>query len=195
LPAAVAVDCAGSHTAELLAVVKGSNLTPASAFQRCQAAAVTYVATTRPEGLAASNVALPRSAQLSVYVSRNAKRAYCVGFSTSAKGSVTRISGSVKGTGLVPHVCFNGRTWAERKCSARTIPITGVAWLSKSPSQRYPGDGKVLAKAQRACIKTARAAGLMAKAWYVQGSTQWNLGNHYALCDIGKDETDSGWVP
>lgn len=193
LPAANGVDCDAAHTAELLAVVSGSGLTAAGAFEQCQGKSVTYVGGV-PSGLPPDAYSLPRTAQLSVYVARSGKRAYCVGFSTSARGGVVRRAGSVSGKGLKPQVCFNSVTWARQKCSApKNVAMTNVAWLSTSASQRYPGDTKVMKRARAKCVELGNSAKLLAQAWFVPGAAEWRMGNRYAFCWLAPTETDTEW--
>jgi hypothetical protein len=194
LPAATPVDCDSEHTAELLAVVKGTGLTQASAFEQCQGLAVKYLANA-PTDLDPSAYSLPRTAQLSVYIASSGKRADCVGFSTGARGGMVALGGSVSGTGLKPRVCLNSVTWAQQKCSApKNVAMTNVAWVSTGPTQKYPGDAKMIKLARKGCVTVATSAGQLAQAWYVPGSAEWNIGNRYALCRLAKNETDAGWT-
>lgn len=194
LPSATPVSCDSGHTAELVGMVKGTGLTQARAFEQCQGLAVSYLGGA-PMALAPSAYSLPRTAQLSVYVSSSGKRAYCVGFSTGARGGIVALGGSVAGTGLKPRVCFNSVTWSQQKCSAaKNVAMTNVAWLSTSPTQLYPGDAKVIKLARKGCVALARSSGQLAQAWYVPGAEDWNMGNRYALCRLAKNETDAGWT-
>lgn len=194
LPSATPVPCSSAHTAELLGVVKGSALTQASAFEQCQGLAVSYVGGA-PTTLAPSSYALPRTAQLSVYVSNSGKRAFCVGFSTGARGGLVGLGGSVAGTGIKPRLCLNSVTWAQQKCSAaKNVAMTNVAWLSTSPTQPYPGDTQAIKLARRGCARLATSAGQLAQAWYVPGSAEWSIGHRYAWCRLAKNETDAGWT-
>jgi hypothetical protein len=193
LPAATPVACDAAHTAELLGVVRGTGLTQAGAFEQCQGLGVTYVGGA-PSGLSPSAYSLPRTAQLSVYVNRNGRRASCVGFSTNARGRVVARTGSVAGTGLRPRVCFNSVTWVRQKCSAsRNVAMTHVAWLSSSETQPYPGDARVLRLARAKCIELGNLANLLAEAWFVQGAGEWSIGNRFAFCRLARNETDTGW--
>ena len=146
--------------------------------------------------MAPSSYSLPRTAQLSVYVTGSGKRAYCVGFSTGARGGLVARGGSVSGTGLKPQVCFNSVTWAQQKCSAaKNVAMNHVAWLSKSPTQPYPDNAKAIKLARAGCVALAKSARQLAEAWYVPGSVEWSLGNRYASCQLAKNETDTGWQP
>lgn len=177
-----------------MGVVTGEGLNLPDAFQACQGLSAIYVGKIPDGKLTAASYSLPRSVQLSVYLSKNAKKAYCVGFSTSPVGSVKARTGSVAGTGLTPRVCFNDTTWALQKCSApKNVAMTNVVWLSKKPTQRYPGDAKVMRLAEIGCIELGNSARLLAEAWYVPGATEWNLGNRYAFCRLAPNETDTGW--
>lgn len=193
LPAATPVDCDSAHTAELLGVVRGTGLTQAGAFEQCQGLGVTYVGGA-PNALAPASYSLPRSAQLSVYVTNNGRRASCVGFSTSARGRVVTRDASVAGSGLRPRVCFNSVTWVRQKCSAsRNVAMTNVAWLSTSASQPYPGDTRARRLAGAKCIQLGNSAKLLAEAWFVPGAGEWSLGNRFAFCRLAKNQTDTGW--
>lgn len=191
LPNRAAVDCDSRHTAQLLGRVRGERLTPAGAFRSCHSRAVRFV----NQGSAASS-ALPRTAQLSVYVTDNRRRALCVGFNTSPRGAVVGRVGSVRDTGLTPRVCLNTKTWQQQACSLGTsVAMTNVAWMSTSPGQRYPGNKRAMRLAAQQCLAVATPAGLIPEAWFVPGVPAWNAGNRYALCQLVPNATDSGWQP
>ncbi len=191
-PTGPKVDCDSRHTAELLGRVRGTRLTAAGAWQECQARAVRYVGQ-RPAG----SFALPRSAQLSVYVSPNRRQALCVGFNTSVRGAVVGRVGSVRDAGLTPRVCRNKKSWKPQACGlATSVPMTNVAWLSTSARQRYPGNKRALGLAGQQCLAVAKAQGLVPQAWFVPGPAAWADGNRYAQCQfVTADETDTGWLP
>lgn len=194
LPNLASVDCDSPHTAELLGVVKGTALKLPKAFQQCQLVAVGYVGGAPVGGPPPESFSLPRTAQLSVYLSGNRKRAYCVGFNTNAKGRVTVRSASVAGEGLDPKVCFNYGTWARQKCSAaKNVDMPNVVWLSTSNRQSYPGYASLMATAETACTDFARSMKMLGEAWFVPDATQWAVGNRYAFCKPASPETDSGW--
>ena len=186
------VDCDSRHTAELLGRVRGTRLTAAGAWQECQARAVRYVGQ-RPAG----SFALPRTAQLSVYVTPNRRQALCVGFNTSARGTVVGRVGSVRDAGLTPRVCRHNTSWKQQACGlATSVPMTNVAWLSTSPGQRYPGNQRALRLAGQQCLAVATAQGLVPEAWFVPGPAAWADGNRFAQCQfVTADETDTGWLP
>ena len=192
MPSGPTVDCDSRHTAELLGRVRGTRLTPAAAWQDCQARALRYVGQ-RPAG----SYALPRSAQLSVYVSSNRRQALCVGFNTSVRGVVVGRTGSVRDAGLTPRVCLNKKSWKPQGCGlATSVPMTNVAWLSDSAGQRYPGNKRALRLAARQCLAVATAQGLVPEAWFVPGPAAWADGNHYAQCQfVAPTKTDTGWLP
>lgn len=200
MPAATPVECDQPHTAEVLGRVKmPSGITTRStrvqrawSFRACQKTAVKRLVGATATVLPPASYALPRTAQLSAYLRRGG--ADCVGFNTSAKGSVVSRTGSVAGSGLTPHVCLNDRSWRMTRCSdARAIPLTNVVWLSDGLAAGYPGTKRALSQTRADCEWLGAPQELEPNAWYSFGPGAWEQGNRYGYCQMAPAEWDSGW--
>lgn len=198
LPAVAGVNCAGSHTAEVMGNVgvpkkvwrSGSKAFWAWAFRKCHTVGITYVWGNQSAPLPVSSYARPMSAQLATYEPNHAeinagqRWVSCVGFNTTPTGSVASRSGSIAFSGLQPQFCVSNRTWKWQSCSAAaSVPLTNVVWL-KGYKAKYPGTAKAVKLARKKCTKLANSRGRKALTWYVPGKNSWNYGDHFGYCQI-----------
>lgn len=200
LPASPRVSCDQPHTAEVLGTVslpagvaaRSARVQRAWAFRACHKVAVKRVLGPTATVLPKAAYALPRTAQLSAYLGKG--RATCVGFNTSATGTVTPRVGTVAGTGLSPHVCLDDRTWRFAPCSQRrSVPMTNVVWLSDGLAAGYPGAKKALRQTLDLCLRLGAPAKLEPNAWYSYGVAAWEQGDRFGYCQMSAEQWDSGW--
>lgn len=197
LPAVGGVDCAGTHTAEVMGTVavpkkvwrKGSGAFWAWAYRKCHTVGITYVWGNDSAPLPVSSYSRPMSAQLATYEPTRAQiRAgqrwvACVGFNTTATGKVTPRTGSIAYSGLEPKLCVNTTNWRWQACSAaNSAPMTNVVWLTNKT--KFPGTKKAVKMAKKKCAKLANSRGKQSLTWYIPGKRSWNYGNHFGYCQI-----------
>lgn len=198
LPTVSPVDCASSHTAEVMGSVKvpkkiwrsNSRTFWAWGFRKCHKLGITYVWGNDSAPLPVSSYARPMSAQLATYEpTRSQAKAgqrwvSCVGFNTTATGRVSPRFGSIAYSGLQPQFCVSTKTWKWQPCSAAdSVPLTNVVWLKKYTA-KYPGTSKAVKLAKKKCQKLASSRGKKVGTWYVPGKGAWNYGDHFGYCRI-----------
>lgn len=198
IPGVGAVDCASSHTAEVMGSVavpkkiwrRKSGAFWAWAYRKCQTVGITYVWGNDSAPLPVSSYARPTSAQLATYEPTNAQSragerwVACVGFNTTPNGSVAPRTGSVAFSGLQPQLCVSIKTWKKQDCSApNSRPLTNVVWL-KGDKAKFPGGPKAANLAKRKCTKLANSRGKQLQTWFVPGRNAWNYGDHFGYCQI-----------
>lgn len=197
IPAVGGVDCAASHTAEVMGTVavpkkvwrKGAGGFWTWAYRKCHAVGITYVWGNESAPLPVFSYARPLSAQLATYeptraqIRRGERWVACVGFNTTATGRVSARTGSIAYSGLQPGFCVNTTTWRWQACSAaNSAAMTNVVWLKNTT--KYPGTTKAVKLAKQKCSKLAGRRGMQLLTWYVPGKRSWNYGNHFGYCQI-----------
>lgn len=197
------IDCAASHNGEVLGVVTipadieasgyGSAVMKGWAYTACQSVAVNYVWTSSSARYSKSSYVLPRTARLNVQIPTGQqwvdgeRWVACLGQSRNVKltASANR-TGSVRGKGLKPYVCYSTRNWNGAKCSKPdAVRMTQQVWLPTGYDMDYPGSDKLLARTRKACQKMTKGKDRL-KTWFVPGLSAWDRGNRYGFCQIGK---------
>lgn len=196
------VDCTTGHNGEVLGLVTvpadieatgyGSSQMKGWAFQACQASAISYVWSGSGKYPKASYV-MPRSARLNIQIptgqqwSEGERWVACLGQSRNTKLTAPATkTGSVRGKGLKPYVCYSTRNWNGAKCGKPdSVRMTHQVWLPKGNDMDFPGTDKLLVRTQKACLKL-RKKGDTLRTWFVPGLSAWDRGNRYGFCQIGK---------
>lgn len=200
---ATTADCAASHNGEVLGSVIvpadivatgfGSSAMKAWAFRACQAVAVDYIWRTGTPRYPKASIVLPRTARLSVQIPTGVqwvagdRWAACLGQSRNAKLTAAQArTGSVRAQGVRPFVCYNPRTWNGVDCrKSGAVKVTHQVWLPTSYDSDFPGSAKLLAQAQKGCLKLKRKKDTL-RSWFVPGLPAWDRGNRYGFCEFVK---------
>lgn len=197
IPAVGSVDCAQSHTAEVMGTVpvpnkiwrKASGPFWVWAYRKCHTVGVTYVWGNESAPLPVASYARPMSAQLATYeptrqqIRAGQRWVACVGFNTTAASRVSPRVGTIAYTGLQPTMCVSRTTWRMQDClAADSAPLTNVVWLKNAT--KYPGDAQAVQLAQQKCQALASSRGMQVRTWYVPGKSAWGYGNHFGYCEI-----------
>jgi hypothetical protein len=196
------IDCATSHNGEVLGLVTvpadieasgyGSAVMKGWAFTACQDVAVQYVWSGSGRYRKSSYV-LPRTARLNVQLptgqqwAEGERWAACLGQSRNVKlTAAANRTGSVRGQGLKPYVCYSTRNWKGAKCGKPdAVRMTQQVWLPSGYDMDYPGSDKLLSRTRKACQKMLKRKDQL-RTWFVPGLSAWDRGNRYGFCQIGK---------
>lgn len=200
---AALVDCAVPHNGEVLGLVTvpadieasgyGSAIMKGWAYTACQSAAVDYLWPTGSARYPKSSYVLPRTARLNVQIptglqwAEGERWAVCLGQSRNVKlTAATNRTGSVRGTGLKPYVCYSTRNWSGAPCTRPdAVRMTQQVWLPTGYDMDYTGSDKLLARTRKACQKMLKGQDRLLT-WFVPGLAAWDRGNRYGFCQIGK---------
>lgn len=197
-------DCGATHNGEVLGLVSipadieatgyGSAVMKGWAYTACQSVAINYVWSASKPRYAKSSYVLPRTARLNIQIPTGQqwvegdRWVACLGQSRNTKLTAAQNrTGSVKGQGLKPYVCYSTRNWNGAKCGKPdAVRMTNQVWLpTKGYDMDYPGSDKLLAKTRKACQKLRKKKDAV-RTWFVPGLAAWDRGNRYGFCQIGK---------
>lgn len=197
------VDCATPHNGEVLGLVTipadvvatgyGSSAMKGWAYQQCQSTAIAYVWKGGSARYPKASYVLPRSARLNVQIptgqqwAEGEQWAACLGQSRNQKlSAAAKRTGSVRGKGLKPYVCYSTRNWKGAKCGKPdSVRMTNQVWLLRGNSGDYPGSDKLLNRTHKACLKLRKKRDSV-RTWFVPGLSAWDRGNRYGFCQIAK---------
>lgn len=195
--------CETPHNGEVLGVVTipadiqasgyGSAVMKGWAFQACQSVATQYVWKGGSARYPKASYVMPRSARLNVQIPTGQQWAEgdrwvaCLGQSRNQKLTApAQRTGSVKGKGLKPYVCYSTRNWKGKKCGTPdAVRMTNQVWLAKGYDMDYPGSNVLLGRTRSACVKLAKKRDQV-RTWFVPGLAAWDRGNRYGFCQIAK---------
>lgn len=197
------VDCAAAHNGEVLGVLSvpadieatgyGSAIMKGWAFQNCQSTAVNYVWGGGKGRYPRATYVMPRSARVNVQIptgvqwQQGERWVVCLGQSRNPKLSAPQArTGSVRGKGLKPYICYSTRSWNGAPCTKPdAVRLTNQVWLAKGYDMDYPGSDKLLRRTQKACLKLRKKKDSL-RTWFVPGLAAWDRGNRYGFCQFEK---------